>query len=373
MDKNSRASVIVRTSLTGIVSNTVLAGLKLAAGMLAGSSAIIADAVNNFSDAASSVVTIAGTKLAAKPADKKHPFGHGRVEYLSSMIVGIIVLYAGLTTFTDAVKSFFNPPEIPSYTNLTLIVILLAIAVKILLSRLFISKGRETKSDSLTNSGKDAFFDSIISGSTLVGVLIFKLFNFVLEPYIAALIAFFIIKAGFEMIKETVSKILGESGDIELAKKIRSSVLSFSEVKGVYDLVLNNYGPDAFSGSVHISVPDTFTAWEIDELIRKIQIKVYEENNVVLNAIGVYSINTKDEEIAEIEKKINDIVLSTPFVNQIHGFHLNREKKQIRFDVVISFDAKDRTQVFNTVSRNCTAAFPDYSFQIAIDTDYFES
>ena len=373
MDSKNREQTIVRTSIVGILGNVFLAAFKVFAGLLAHSSAIITDAVNNFSDAASSVVTIVGTKLAARPADKKHPFGYGRIEYLSAMVIGLLVLYAGLVAMREALTGLFNPSEDPEYSTVTLVIVISAVIVKILLGRFFISRGKKTDSDSLVNSGKDAMFDSIISSSTLLAALIYLIFGINLESYLAAAISFFIIKAGFEMIRDTVSKILGESGDLEMAKEIRKTILSFEPVEGVYDLVLNNYGPDAFSGSVHVSIPDTYTAWENDELIRNIQIAVFVKHKVVLNAIGVYSINTKDKEIANIEDTIVNTVSHIKFVNQIHGFHVNRETKQIRFDVVISFDAGDRQKVYLEVLSKVQPLYPDYSFQVAVDTDYFES
>ena len=373
MDKKERDSLVVRTSITGILANLVLAAFKFFAGLMAHSMAIQADAINNMSDAASSIVTIVGTKLAAKPADKKHPFGYGRMEYLSSMVIGTLVLFAGLHPLRDAVKAIFNPGTLPDYSHITLLVVSGAVIVKILIGRLFVSTGKKTNSDALVNSGKDALFDSILSASTLVGAAVYLILGVSVEPYVAVLISVFIIKAGIEMLFETVSKLLGESGDLEKAEEIKKTMMAFDGVKGVYDLVLNNYGPDAFSGSVHIAVPDTYSAWDIDDLIRDIQVKVYHEHKVILNAVGVYSINTKDPFYAKAEDKVIAIVKENEFVRQIHGFHMNRERKTIRFDVVISFDAKDRVAVYNEIYSQVQKAFPDYTVQMALDTDYFES
>ena len=373
MDKKERDSLVVRTSITGIIANLVLAAFKFFAGLMAHSMAIQADAINNMSDAASSIVTIVGTKLAAKPADKKHPFGYGRMEYLSSMVIGTLVLFAGLHPLRDAVKAIFNPGTLPDYSHITLLVVSGAVIVKILIGRLFVSTGKKTNSDALVNSGKDALFDSILSASTLVGAAVYLILGVSVEPYVAVLISLFIIKAGIEMLFETVSKLLGESGDFEKAEEIKKTIMAFEGVKGVYDLVLNNYGPDAFSGSVHIAVPDTYSAWDIDDLIRDIQVKVYHEHKVILNAVGVYSINTKDPFYAKAEDKVISIVKENEFVRQIHGFHMNRERKTIRFDVVISFDAKDRVAVYNEIYSQVQKAFPDYTVQMALDTDYFES
>ena len=371
--ETSREKTIVKTSIIGIVANVFLAGFKAVIGLMTNSIAIVLDAVNNISDAGSSLITIVGTKLAGREPDKKHPFGYGRMEYLSSMVIGTLVLFAGLHPLRDAVKAIFNPGTLPDYSHITLLVVSGAVIVKILIGRLFVSTGKKTNSDALVNSGKDALFDSILSASTLVGAAVYLILGVSVEPYVAVLISVFIIKAGIEMLFETVSKLLGESGDLEKAEEIKKTMMAFDGVKGVYDLVLNNYGPDAFSGSVHIAVPDTYSAWDIDDLIRDIQVKVYHEHKVILNAVGVYSINTKDPFYAKAEDKVIAIVKENEFVRQIHGFHMNRERKTIRFDVVISFDAKDRVAVYNEIYSQVQKAFPDYTVQMALDTDYFES
>jgi len=367
-----RTKRIVTTSIIGIAGNVLLVVFKIIAGTLSNSLAIITDAVNNLSDAASSLVTIIGTKLAARPADKKHPFGYGRIEYLSAMLIGMIVLYAGITALISAIDGIINP-RVTEYPTVILVIVSAALAVKVFLGRFFIFQGKQTNSQSLVNSGKDALFDSLISLTTLAAALIRLFSGLSIESYLAAAIAIFIIKSGLGMIIETISKLLGEAGDAELGHKIRNTVLSFEGVEGAYDLVLNNYGPDAYSGSIHIAVPDTYTAWDIDDLIRDIQIKVYKEHNVILQAVGVYSINTKDKEVAAIEDEITEIAVHTEYVKQIHGFHMNRDNKSIRFDVVVSFDAKDRTAVQRHLVEKCKEIFPDYTFQIAVDTDYFES
>ena len=148
--------------------------------------------------------------------------------------------------------------------------------------------------------------------------------------------------------------------------------MSFPGVNGAYDLVLNNYGPDAWNGSIHIEVPDTYSADQLDQLIREIQLKVYNEHHVVLTAIGVYSINTKDQEAIEIEKKVRKIVFSHENVRQMHGFYLMKDRKTMRFDLVISFDAADRKAEFDEVISDVQKAFPDYKLQAALDTDYSE-
>ncbi len=370
-EKDNRNKVIVRTSVIGIIANVFLAVFKAVIGLTANSIAIVMDAVNNISDAASSVITIIGTKLAGREPNKKHPFGYGRIEYLSAMIISVLVLYAGVTAFVESVKKIIHP-EKPDYTAVSLIIVGVAVLVKILLG-LFVKKtGKKVNSDSLINSGSDALLDSIISASTLAAAAVYLIFHISLEAWLGAIIALVIVKSGFEMLKETLSKILGERVDAELARNIKKTILEYEEVNGVYDLVMHNYGPDSYNGSVHIEVPDTLSADDLDKLLRKIQIKIYQEHNVILTAIGVYSYNTKDPEAVEARLKVAEIVLSIPHVIQMHGFYLDKAEKTIRFDFVVSFDAKDRNEVYKEVCAKVHSEFPDYTLQIAMDTDFSE-
>ena len=367
----SREKTIIRTSIIGITANVFLAGFKAAVGLMTNSIAIILDAVNNISDAGSSLITIIGTKLAGREPDKEHPFGYGRIEYLSAMIISVIVLYAGITSFVESVKQVIHP-ETPDYNAVSLIIVAVAVVVKILLGRYVKSVGEKVNSDSLINSGEDATLDSVISASTLVAAGIFLLFHVSLEAWLGAVISVVIIKSGIEMLKDTISQILGEKNDPDLAKSIKKTVTSFPDVQGAYDLVLNNYGPDTWNGSIHVEVPDTYSADRLDQLLRTIQMAVLKQHQVILTAIGVYSVNTKDEEVIETREKVRKIVFSHPHVKQMHGFYLLKDEKAMRFDVVISFDAKDRRAEFAEVIADVQKAFPGYKLQTAMDTDFAE-
>ncbi|MBQ3718294.1 MAG: cation transporter [Methanomicrobium sp.] len=366
-----RERTIIKTSVIGILANVALAAFKAVIGLMTNSIAIFLDAVNNISDAGSSIITIIGTKMANREADKKHPFGYRRIEYMSALIIAVIVLYAGITALTESVKKIITP-DIPEYSMLPLAILVVAVIVKILLGRYVKSVGVRVNSDSLINSGEDATLDSIISASTVVAAIIFITCNISLEAWLGAIISIVIIRSGVEMIRETVSKLLGERNDPELARSIKKTVLDFPDVRGAYDLVLNNYGPDVWSGSIHIEVPDTFSADRLDRLIREIQMKVHSEHQVILTAIGVYSINTRDSESMEIEKKVREIVFSNKYIRELHGFYLTKESRNIRFDIVVSFDAEDRKAVFREVTDAVGKEFPEYSLQVTMDTDFSE-
>ena len=367
----AREKIIIKTSLIGIIANVFLAAFKAAVGLMSNSIAIVLDAVNNISDAGSSLITIVGTKLAGKEPDKKHPFGYGRIEYLSAMIISVIVLYAGITSFVESVKQIIHP-ETPDYNAASLIIVAVAVVVKILLGRYVKGVGEKVHSDSLINSGEDATLDAVISASTLVAAGIFLIFHVSLEAWLGAIISLVIIKSGVEMLRDTVSQILGERNDTELARSIYATVMSFPNVQGAYDLVLNNYGPDTWNGSIHIEVPDTYSASQLDQLIREITMKVLSDHHVLLTAIGVYSVNTQDEEVIRTREQVRKIVFAHEHVLQMHGFYLLKEQKAMRFDIVISFDAKDRREVYANVIADVRKAFPDYELQVAMDTDFTE-
>lgn len=369
--QTSRDKTIIRTSIIGILANVFLAAFKAFVGLASNSIAIVMDALNNISDAASSLITIIGTKLAGKEPDRKHPFGYGRIEYMSAMLISILVLYAGITAFIESVKKIIHP-ETPDYSTLTLVIVAVAVIVKILLGRYVKHVGEEVNSDSLINSGEDATLDSIISASTLVAAAVYMFFHVSLEAWLGALIAIAIIKSGIEMLSDTLSKILGERAEPQLAREIKETVISHPEVSGAYDLVLHNYGPDSYNGSIHIEVPDTLSADDLDKLIRKITVDVYQKHDVILTAIGVYSINTKDPDAIKAREDVSKIVLSHPHILQMHGFYLDKKEKTMRFDIVVSFDAKDRREVHRQICEEIQKQYPDYTLQIAMDTDFSE-
>ncbi len=370
-DTARRQKIIIRTSITGILANLFLAGFKAVVGMLSHSIAIVLDAVNNLSDALSSVITIVGAKLAGREPDRKHPFGYGRIEYLSSLEIAFIVLYAGVTSLVESIKKIIHP-ETPEYSTLSLVIVGVAVIVKIGLGIYVKTTGEKVNSDSLVNSGKDALLDSVISTATLIAALIFLFAGISLEAFLGAIISVVIIKAGLEMLSETVSKLLGEPGDVELLQAIKKTTCRIPEVKGAYDLILHNYGPDTYNGSIHIELDDTCTMERLDQITREITSEVYREHQVILTAIGIYSVNTRDEDVKEMQKQIRKQVLAHEHAKQIHGFYYNKEEKAMRFDVVISFEAESRQKVFQEVLEDLKSSYPEIDFVLNMDMDYGE-
>lgn len=363
----NREKVIVRTSIIGIVMNVLLAAFKAAIGLISNSIAVTLDAVNNLSDAMSSVITIIGAKLGAKKPDKKHPLGYGRVEYLSSMIVAAIVLYAGITSLVESVKKIIHP-EAADYGMVSLIIIAVAIVVKLVLGAYVKKQGEKVNSGALVASGKDASFDAILSASVLASAIVFLVWGISLEAYVGVIISIVIIKAGIEMMIETLNDIIGQRGDADMSRQIKKLLIEEPEVRGAYDLTLFNYGPDKYYGSVHMELPDTMTVDEVDVLTRKIQIKVFQETGVILTGIGVYSFNTTDDEAAQIRNTVQKTVLAHEWALQMHGFYVDIVNKTMRFDAVVSFDI-DHKEAIEILHEELQKLYPDYTIQIIADID----
>ncbi|MBQ9543528.1 MAG: cation transporter [Clostridia bacterium] len=362
-----REKTIVKTSVIGIVTNVFLVGFKAFVGLVSNSIAVILDAVNNLSDALSSVVTIIGAKLGAKQPDKKHPLGYGRIEYLSSMIVAALVLYAGITSLVESVKKIITQ-EPAAYDTVSIIIISVAIVVKIFLGLYVKKQGEKVNSGALAASGSDALFDAILSSSVLASAVVFLIWGVSLEAYVGVVIAGFIIKAGIEMMLETLNDIIGKREDAETTKELKKIICSEEAVLGAYDVTLFNYGPNKNYGSVHVELPDTMRVDEVDRVTRKIQVDVFHKTGIILTGIGVYSFNTSDDEAAHMRNAVRKAVLSHDWALQIHGFYADTEKKTIRFDVVISFDA-DRKEAIKTLYDEIGALYPDYEITVVPDVD----
>ena len=367
MEGTQRDRVIIRTSVTGILANVLLAAFKAGVGLLTHSIAIVLDAVNNLSDALSSVITIVGTRLAGKAPDKKHPLGYGRTEYLTAAVISLLVLYAGITSLVESVKKILSPVT-PEYTPVALLIVAVAVAVKLLLGRYVKGVGEKVRSDALINSGEDARLDAVISASTLAAAGIFLVFHISLEAWLGAVIALVIIKAGIDMLRETLSRILGERVDSQLAKELKQTVASFPEVYGAYDLVLHSYGPELLVGSVHIEVPDTCTADRLDHLERDIVSEVMKKHGVILTGISVYARNTRSDRAAQVFEDIRRQVMSHEHVLQIHGFHYHEAEKEVQFDLVLDF-SPGREALFEEIRQELQARYPDHVFHMVLDAD----
>lgn len=364
--QKERQNKIVRTSILGIIGNSLLAIFKIIIGIGANSIAILVDAVNNLSDALSSVITIIGTKLAGKDPDKDHPFGYGRIEYLSAMVISVIILYVGVSSLVEAFKKIINPTN-PSYSYITIIVVVLSVIVKLIIAYYFNKVGKEVDSDALINSGKDSKLDSVVSLSILLAAGLYVWFEISIEAYLGAIISIIIIKSAIDMLSKTISQLLGEKIDPELTKRVITTVEKFPGVEGASALVLNNYGPNDWNGSSDKGVPDDYKAEELDEIIRDIQLEIYYKYRIELTAVEVYPINARNREIIDTKDKIKEIISSHKC---LHGLYVDEVDKEIRFDVIISLDADDRLKVLKDVVVDVKNHFPKYNIEAFPNIDY---
>ena len=362
-----REGLIVRTSVIGIITNILLAAFKAAVGLISHSIAVVLDAVNNLSDALSSLITIIGTKLSAKLPDKKHPLGYGRIEYLTALVVAALVLYAGVTSLVESVKKIIHP-ETADYSIVSLVIIAVAVVVKLLLGRYVKAQGRKANSAALEASGADASFDAILSASVLLSAIVFLLWGLSLEAWVGVVIAGFIIKSGFEMITDTLDDILGKRAEAELTGRIRRAVLEEEAIRGVYDIIVNDYGPNKNTCSLHIELPDFMTVDQVDVITRHLQNRVLDAAGVIVTGVSVYSYNTKDDEAAAIRGRVTGIVLSHDWALQLHGFYADTVNKTLRFDVVMSFDVTV-SEALSTLYSELSSALPEYTVHITPDVD----
>ena len=368
MDTQEREKSIVRTSIVGISTNVALVAFKAVIGFMTNSIAIILDAVNNLTDALSSIITIVGTKLAGKEPDKKHPYGYGRTEYISALLISLLILYAGVTSLVESIKKIITPEE-SKYTVISLVIIGVAILVKVFLGIYFTVKGKKTGSDSLKASGKDALFDSLLSLSTLIAALVAMYAGVSIEAYLGIVIALFILKSGFESLFDTMGDIVGKREDIELTKAIRKTVESFPGVLGAYDLTLHDYGPEKKVGDIHIEVDENMSVGELDQLENQIVLKVYQEHKVLLGGISVYAVATNDPETVKLREGMYGLVKKHPEIKNVHAFHYYKERNLIRFDMVISFDVKKRKELYNEICDEVKKAYPQYNYFLVLDSD----
>ena len=365
-----RSQKIIRTSIIGIVANVLLAAFKAAVGILASSVAIVMDAVNNLSDALSSVITIIGTKLSERPADREHPFGFGRVEYFSAIIIAVLVLSAGITSLIESIKKIFNPTE-PGYTTVTLIVIVVAIVVKLVLGQFVKRQGQQLKSDALIASGSDALFDAIITLATLVSAGIMLLWNVSLDGILGALISLVIIKAGIEMLASPVNELLGARISQELVHDIKQEVGTFEGVHGVFDIILHNYGPNVLIGSLHINVYDTMNAYDIQGLTRSISEQMYAKHGIIMT-VGVYAIATGENKRSELQGIVMQTLAKDPEIVQVHGFYFFEKERRVSVDVVPDISVHDEAALSARLTEELHALIPDKEITIVIDHNYSE-
>ena len=363
----TREQEISRVGYVGVGTNVLLSGFKALIGVLSGSLAILLDAVNNLSDVLSSVITIVGTKLGAKPADKHHPFGHGRYEYISALMIAFLIFGAGVMALYNAVLKILHPTPV-KYDFWAYLVIVAAILTKILLSRYTKRRGEQLQSTSLIASGTDAMFDVFTSVATLVSALVFSIFGLNIDGWAGLLISFVIIRGGILLVRETTDDILGRRIDAALSRSIKADIRGVEGVKGAYDLSVNAYGPSKMVGAVEIEVDENMKAREIHELSHRINREIFSKYGLDLY-IGVFA-ESRDEESLRLKGEIAAFIKEKyPQVLQIHAFNFDAQKGRVRFDAVLDFSLKDRKVFCEKLVEDLETRWRDYSFVLNQDSD----
>ncbi len=361
-----REKEIIKISIIGIITNIFLVIFKLIIGLLASSIAVILDAINNLTDTLSATITIIGTKLASKKPDKEHPFGHGRVEYITSVIISFIVLGAGIAALKESVAKIINPVE-PHYNIISIIIITASIFTKLILGNYVKNKGKLLNSSSLVATGVDAFMDAILSTTTLIAAILNIIFGITIEGYLGFLISLIIIKSSIEILKDTLNEMIGIRADIEETRKLRKKINSYKEVEGTYDLILHTYGPNTIIASAHIQVKDDMKAKEIHKLTRKITMDIYKSEGIVLT-LGIYASNNTGIN-KKIKQELTKIIKEYKEILQLHGFYVDEKEKLISFDLIIDFDSIDPIKIKDEIIEKLNKKYPKYKIEVILDKD----
>lgn len=362
----NRKKIIIKTSFIGIIFNITLVIFKLIIGILANSIAIVLDAVNNITDAISEVATIIGTKLASKRPDRKHPFGHGRIEYFTSIIIATFIIIAGVFAMKESVIKIINPDSV-DYSFLSLVIIAVAVISKFIFGKLVKKVGIKIESHSLIAVGVDAIMDSILSLTTLVAAILNILFNLNIEGYLGVVISLFIIKSGISIFRNAMDIIIGMRFDKSITDKIKKEILGYKEVLNVCDLSLHNYGPNKTIGTAHIEIDCDTVASKIHILTRKISTSIYDKYGIFIT-IGIYASN-KDNKSKEIKRYLEKILSEYNYIKQLHGFYIDYDTKDIYFDLIIDFVCNNKIDIRDIIIYKMMLKYPNFNYNVIIDDD----
>lgn len=379
-NKDNQKSKEIRNSygylggVVGIITNVILFIIKLSVGIITSSIAISADAFNNLSDSASSLITILGFKLSSKPADKEHPFGHGRIEYLSALLVSFFVLLVGVEFIKSSVSRILNPINISS--NIIVVSLMLfSILAKIWLGFFYSHLSKEIDSTALKASSKDSFADVITTLVVLFSLISSKFFAFPIDGYIGVLVSIFIIFSGISLIKETINPLLGEAPSEELVESIKKSLLSYDEIIDTHDLIVHNYGPGRTIASIHAEVPSNLSIVKIHETIDNAE-KEIGENLDILLVIHMDPVNIHCEEVKETKEFLLSILKKYSEYKSIHDFRVvgEGEIKNLIFDLVITCNKEvtkmEELKLIHNICNDIKKIHPHYNAIITIDKDF---
>lgn len=358
----------------GIFVNVILFVIKFIVGTVVGSIAISADAFNNLSDAASSVITIVGFKLAGKPADAEHPFGHGRIEYLSALIVAFLVMLVGIQFIKSSFEKILNPTVI-TFELIPFILLFISIGFKLWLSRFNKIIGEKINSSALKASAADAIGDVFTSSTVLISFLLAKFTTFPIDGYMGIVVALLILYAGFSIVKETLNPLLGEAPDPELVNDIYDRILSYPNISGIHDLIIHNYGPGRIIASLHAEIPADIDIMKIHNIIDRAEREVSHELNIHL-VIHMDPICVITDEIKETWDYVEKILREYKEIESMHDFRIVGEgdNKNLIFDVVFDHTHSKNTdrvsEIIEEIKSKIKKEHSEYNCIITIDYDF---
>lgn len=358
----------------GIIINFILFVIKFSVGMLVGSIAISADAFNNLSDAASSIITIIGFKMSNKPADAEHPFGHGRIEYLSALLVAFMVMLVGVQFVKSSIERIMNP-EVITFELIPFILLLISIGFKVWLSIFNRFIGNKINSSALKAAATDALGDVFTSSTVVISFLLAKFTSLPIDGYIGIFVALAILYAGFGLVRETLNPLLGEAPDPELVNELYEKVLAYPLISGVHDLIVHNYGPGRIIASLHAEIPADVDIMEIHNVIDKAEREISTDLNLHL-VIHMDPICVLTDEIKETWDYVEKILRKYPEIKSMHDFRIVGEGdvKNLIFDIVLeaseSGNKKKQEKMIADIKTSIKKEHPQYNCVITVDYDF---
>lgn len=367
-DPDSRSGIITVTSLLGIVVNLLIAGAKMAIGALTASIAILSEGANNAADAATSLLTVIGARLAGKHPTKTHPFGFGRIEYLSGLIISVMILVTGTEFLIGSIRRIVAPePITPSY--LTLGILAATAVVKLVFGSYTIRMGRRAESAALIAVGVEGRSDSISSVITVASTLIFIIFDCNLDGYAGVLTSALILKAGLTALGGTLSDLLGRSGKEELAARLYREIRAEPLVCSAADMMLHNYGPDRYSGSVNIEIDRRKTVEEVYAAIHALQLRILHEHRVTM-VFGIYAVDADPAQSAGLRARIAQYVSQHAHVTGYHALFLSEQEKKVYCDLVVDYELRDWDALRKDFTALLAEHCPGYAPELVIETEY---
>lgn len=362
--------------VVGIIVNAAIFGVEIFIGLVTNSIAISADAFHNLSDVLSSVITIISFKLASKPADKEHPFGHGRIEYLSALIVSFIVMLIGYQFLVSSINKIMHPSAV-RFSMISLVLILAAIPLKILLSLFNNRLGRLIDSSALKATSVDALSDVFILSVASVSLIFASFTKMHVDGYLGIVVALFVMYSGFSIAKVALSPLLGEPPDPDMVKNIVKDLLTYKYINGVHDLVMHNYGPGKFMASIHAEVPCNVAVTKLHGSIDEAE-KQLSEKYGILFVIHMDPLNNNDEEVKQAKNMLSQAIKPMKSIISIHDFRIvgNSNKKTLIFDAVVDNVEIASVQAEENLRLQINAALqsvnPHYNAVVNIDRNYLQ-